>query len=173
MSKLRLFLLFLLLILIVWVVVVGIIYYYKPFSNESEIPDQTRKILVIATDTKTLEPMAVDFAVAMNDTIVKTARTRNDSIVEVDIPLNNDVVILYPLDSRYYTDKTINIGGSRFEMELHRVGDILITQNGSLNSTLGEIKLLINTTDSNRAVSTCVRWSNNIICCSSCYGIIG
>lgn len=132
----------------------------KPDTNTQATE---RQMLIDVIDYYTKERVAVPFVAIINDTIVSSSTTRNDSYVTIFVPITNELIEFYVQHPVYYTDMKAIVGGNDFTIEAMPVSNVSLEYQGNITGKEGKINVSIKTERITREVSFCVRWSRNII----------
>jgi len=148
-------------LVIVFVTLLTVVIYVS--KDREEIIDKGTKIIYVdAIDRTTRKHLITNFTAVANDTILITSSTRNDSLIEINVT-DYGIIDFFPQHPEYYSDKRVLVGGNRITLELSKIGNMTVSHEGTLDKTRGKIKLSISTDISNRQLSLCTRWSQNII----------
>jgi len=156
--KVKIFFL-ILFILIAGALIVGI---YKVSKDSTPAVLETKKLLLGIKDRETAKLIIANYSIYNGTMLIKSGVTRDDSIIEIDIPIIYSNINVRGTANGYY-NAFYPLLLNKYIIYLDRIGNFNISHLGNLNATNGKIILNISTDNILTPISICVRWSGNML----------
>ena len=146
-------------------IILGLFAYYywnQGVFEEEVIKEETQQVLIEIIDEETNERITSNYYILINSSMYAEKISRNDSFVEIDIPLSFTSLSFYTLHPDYYSD-IFDYSGRKNTMKVRKIGELNISHSKRLTPGENNVKLTITSKGEVRKVSFCVAWSVNII----------